>query len=295
MWKRIELHHHTIASDGKFTPEALAQYLHDHDIMAASLTDHNTTAGYERFAKACADLHMETIQGMEVTTWYGHLLAQGISSYFEWEDFQKENADLLLERIHKDGGVAGPAHPCSIPYPFSNGMAWTMQIHDWHLVDFLEIVNNAHPLYPDNQRALYLWKAKVLEGFHIQPVSGMDLHQPENMAGWYTTWMDAEERKPLSKQFHDAIRYGKVQVTNGPVLDFDNDSLFHCSIPNPDRSTYLLTIETAHEKKQELMRPEGIVLSRLQEPAVICVYDLSEEEEYPRIITSCFDHRDHQD
>ncbi len=31
MWKRIELHHHTIASDGKFTPEALAQYLHDHD------------------------------------------------------------------------------------------------------------------------------------------------------------------------------------------------------------------------------------------------------------------------
>ena len=46
MWKRIELHNHTMESDGSMTVKELAAFMEAQGIPCFSLTDHNTVSGF---------------------------------------------------------------------------------------------------------------------------------------------------------------------------------------------------------------------------------------------------------
>ena len=46
MWKRIELHNHTMESDGSMTVKELAAFMEAQGIPWFSLTDHNTVSGF---------------------------------------------------------------------------------------------------------------------------------------------------------------------------------------------------------------------------------------------------------
>lgn len=220
MWKRVELHNHTIESDGVMSVEELVSYLHSCNIQSFSLTDHNTISGWNDLEETCKKYNMEYMKGFELTSFYGHMLAQNINSYLHWEDINEDNADIFFQRAHELGGLAGPAHPFTIPTPFSNGMNWTMKIHDYTLVDFIEIINNAHPMFPDNQRGIEWWESLVLQGYKIAPVSGMDLHRKEDMTGFYTTYIRIKNHTTdtLSQQFDRAIKRCETQITKGPLL-----------------------------------------------------------------------------
>lgn len=229
IWKRIELHNHSLESDGCLTVPELVTYLCQRGIRNFSLTDHNTISGWCFLPAACAmqPENMEYLQGLELTTYYGHMLCQNISSYIPWDDLDETDADKLLQRAHEAGGLAGPAHPFSIPAPFSNGMRWTMRVRDPHLLDFIELINRAHPFYPDNAAAIDWWRSLVLEGCRIAPVSGLDLHGPFEGPVSYTTYLGLwpkEERLPLSAQFDRAIRACRSCVTAGPILDWQESS-----------------------------------------------------------------------
>ena len=50
----IDLHLHTLFSDGVSTPEEVAKEAHNKDLAAIALPDHDTTEGCQRQAKACA-------------------------------------------------------------------------------------------------------------------------------------------------------------------------------------------------------------------------------------------------
>lgn len=230
MWKRIELHNHTVESDGIMTVQELVQYLNYQGIYAFSLTDHNTISGFSKLNAACdcQDSPMEYINGYELTSYYGHLLCQNVSSYIPWEDINKDCADLLFQRVHEAGGLAGPAHPFSIPCPFSNGMRWSMKIHNYHLVDFIEVINNAHPMFPDNKEAILWWENLIFSGYRICPVTGMDLHRPICMDGFYSTYIRIQEEEvflPLPQQLDHAVRSCSVCITKGPVLNWERDNL----------------------------------------------------------------------
>lgn len=223
MWRRIELHNHSVESDGILSVEELTAYLESQGIRAFSLTDHNTVSGWRALPAACSERGMEFVRGCEITSYYGHLLCQNIPAYVPWDDIDEDNADLLLRRVRELGGLAGPAHPFAVPAPFSNGMHWSMKIHDYRFVDFIEVINNAHPMLPDNKNAILWWADKIFAGFSITPVSGMDLHRPRPMDGVYTTYIEVAEesrRLPLSDQLARAVRACRTCVTKGPVIDW---------------------------------------------------------------------------
>ena len=48
MWKRIELHNHTVESDGSMTVTELVRFLTSKHIRSFSLTDHNTISGWRQ-------------------------------------------------------------------------------------------------------------------------------------------------------------------------------------------------------------------------------------------------------
>ena len=139
MWKRIELHNHTVESDGSMTVTELVRFLTSKHIRSFSLTDHNTISGWRQLPESVREISpdSEFICGYELTSYFGHMLCQNIDSYIPWDDINAGCADPLFQRVHEAGGLAGPAHPCSIPFPFSTGMRWSMRIHDHSLIDFI--------------------------------------------------------------------------------------------------------------------------------------------------------------
>lgn len=63
----IDLHLHTTASDGRSSPEALVQAAAGARLRTIAVTDHDTVAGLERAAAACATAGIEWVPGIEIT------------------------------------------------------------------------------------------------------------------------------------------------------------------------------------------------------------------------------------
>ena len=67
----IDLHAHSTASDGTYTPAEVAKLAKTIGLAAIALTDHDTIDGLEEFQKAGAALGIETITGIEFPTLWG--------------------------------------------------------------------------------------------------------------------------------------------------------------------------------------------------------------------------------
>lgn len=63
----IDLHTHTTASDGKYSPEQLVARAAKAGVSVLAVTDHDTVAGCEAAAAACATRGLEFVNGIEVT------------------------------------------------------------------------------------------------------------------------------------------------------------------------------------------------------------------------------------
>jgi len=68
----IDLHTHSTASDGSFTPTELVCEAKNSNISAIALTDHDTTDGLMEFMAAGKKYGVQTIKGIELAaSWYG--------------------------------------------------------------------------------------------------------------------------------------------------------------------------------------------------------------------------------
>jgi predicted metal-dependent phosphoesterase TrpH len=64
----IDLHTHSTASDGIYSPAELLQRARDVGLRVLALTDHDTTGGLEEAARAAAALDIDFIPGIEINT-----------------------------------------------------------------------------------------------------------------------------------------------------------------------------------------------------------------------------------
>lgn len=64
----IDLHFHSIYSDGTYTPEELLCYAKKKELTAVSLTDHDTINGLERAGKQSEKLGIKFINGVEINS-----------------------------------------------------------------------------------------------------------------------------------------------------------------------------------------------------------------------------------
>ncbi len=69
--RRADLHVHSTASDGEFTPSQVVAYARQADLCAVALTDHDTLAGYAEAcetAKSLSHPGIEVVPAVEITT-----------------------------------------------------------------------------------------------------------------------------------------------------------------------------------------------------------------------------------
>jgi len=83
---KADLHIHTNASDGQYAPPEILKKVKSKGLQTVSITDHDTIAGYLQAKESAAELEIELIPGVEITSIWNsrevHLLAYG----FDEED-----------------------------------------------------------------------------------------------------------------------------------------------------------------------------------------------------------------
>lgn len=83
----IDLHTHTTASDGTYTPEELVRAARQLGLAALAITDHETFAGFEAAAPYARDLGLDLMRGIEINTYVnvpgtGHRKNLHLLAYF---------------------------------------------------------------------------------------------------------------------------------------------------------------------------------------------------------------------
>ena len=68
--KYVDLHVHSVFSDGTFTPSELVDLATENDLVAFALTDHDTVDGIDEAMNAAKDSTIDVIPGVELSCEY---------------------------------------------------------------------------------------------------------------------------------------------------------------------------------------------------------------------------------
>lgn len=239
-FKRLELHNHTVESDGSLTCQELTEYLAADHVDAFAITDHNTTSGQKKIEQLLEEKHypISLIRGMEYTTYFGHILCLNLSKYVPWNSIDQHRPELLFEAARKKGALVGIAHPFSYGDPFARGCRFEMTVSDYSKVDFIEIFNNPEPLHEVNERGTNLWMSLIFSGYQITATSGMDLHNRAKLAGCYATYIEGKNGGNIASELDTAIHTHRTWVSKGALL---------LTEVLPETNELLLTFTDAHK------------------------------------------------
>ena len=113
--RTIDMHVHSCASDGTFSPSALLAEAKKAGLSAIALTDHDTMDGICEAAKAAKELGMELVPGVELSTEYAgseiHVLGYYVSPEYpklkamleEFRDFRDTRNVRMVKRLQEEG------------------------------------------------------------------------------------------------------------------------------------------------------------------------------------------------
>ncbi|MEK8126410.1 CehA/McbA family metallohydrolase [Paenibacillus filicis] len=224
-WLPYELHTHTFHSDGEHSLQELAASAKDIGLRGIAMTDHNTMSPLldRQAVEKSTGLHI--VQGMEWTTFFGHMLVMGITRYVDWRDLGIDEIHKGIERVHEQGGIVGIAHPFRAGSPLCTGCYWEYEIADWHDIDYIEVWSYTLPsMLTSNQRAFRMWTDLLNQGYRITGVCGRDWHssavKPSDPVAVTYLQLEPEEASGTvqDRQVVEAIAKGTVSVTMGPLL-----------------------------------------------------------------------------
>jgi len=113
--ERIDLHIHSIYSDGSFTPEEIVYKAKKLKLKVISITDHDSISGIEEEIEAGKKLKVEIVPGVEMSTDVGNDEIHILGYYIDWKNkifltqlkiFQESRAKRnkkLVERLKELG------------------------------------------------------------------------------------------------------------------------------------------------------------------------------------------------
>ncbi|HBQ60253.1 MAG TPA: PHP domain-containing protein [Balneolaceae bacterium] len=104
MLPKADLHIHTTCSDGKMSPEEAVELAAEKKLQCLSITDHDTCKAYHQAKGKAAELDIELIPGVEITSTLddkeAHILAYNFDPDTNYlEDFLKSQKKARRERI----------------------------------------------------------------------------------------------------------------------------------------------------------------------------------------------------
>ncbi len=242
---RVDLHCHSVYSDGSLSPRDIAELLAADGVVVAALADHDTVDGLPEFSKALARREVVSISGVEITTQCrgeeAHLLAYGfdptnpelLAALHSMRQIQAPGVQSVAGTIRRKGSHG--SHEAGPHTPAASGQI--------DIADAISLVHRAggcaflaHPLLlqPDHQeleKLLADLKEQGLDGIEAiyEPFTEEQRSQLRDMARrlgmLVSAGTDRHDRKPLNngsqgidmptdlwKEFRDAVCSGSSPV-----------------------------------------------------------------------------------
>lgn len=185
---KVNLHIHSVFSDGKSTVESIVKQAKEKGYKAFAITDHNTIQAH------IENSNLGIITGVEFDVWYKyiflHLLAYGIDvnskgmQKFYAKDkrgtemdivrfFAKRNIEELISEIHNADGIAVLAHPAC---------CWALNMEDF-IKDLVDIgLDGIEVYYPYPRWRKYIKFSnpddleKIADKYNLIKTGGTDFH-----------------------------------------------------------------------------------------------------------------------
>jgi len=187
-WYRGDPHTHTVHSDGRWEPAELVAAAAEAGLDFFVSTEHNTNSAHAVWGRHARE-DLLIIDGEEVTTRNGHLVAAGLPSG-TWLDWRHRAADGsfrggVLDRLRADGALAIAAHP----HAPCLGCQWK---HGLDGLDAIEVWNG--PWTVDDEVSLQQWNSVLSDPSGWLPAVGSsDTHGPESPVGLAQTVVLADD------------------------------------------------------------------------------------------------------
>ena len=110
----VDLHTHSTASDGQYTPSELIRLAKDRGLEVLALTDHDTVGGLEEAAQAGDELDLRVLRGVELSAREYrslHILGYGVSTApsaltrlcAEMKDGRDQRKYRIIDFLHEKG------------------------------------------------------------------------------------------------------------------------------------------------------------------------------------------------
>ncbi|HSW10126.1 MAG TPA: PHP domain-containing protein [Bacillota bacterium] len=105
----VDLHIHTTASDGDFSPTQVVMMAVRAGLGTVAITDHNTLGGVEEAIRAGVEHGLAVISGVEVSANYGELELHLLGYFVDWRDrvLRRRLAESEQEFVRVYAGRAG--------------------------------------------------------------------------------------------------------------------------------------------------------------------------------------------
>lgn len=222
-WTPYELHTHTAHSDGQFTVKTLAETAASCGLSGIAITDHNTLIPQEELEDARKATGLHILEGIEWTTFYGHMTILGVNTYVDWRKLGRQDIHKGIEEVHRLGGIVSIAHPYRVGSPLCTGCYWQYEIEDWRAVDAIEVWSELKPSQVQyNTYAYNLWIDLLNRGYEVTASYGLDWHRPygeKDIAVVAYLALEDREHESLDAQVIETIQSGRVSISMGPVMD----------------------------------------------------------------------------
>lgn len=185
---KFDMHCHTKegSMDGKVPIEEFIEELIRKGFDGMLVSDHNSYNGYRKWKRTIKDKKFKdfvVLKGIEYDTIdAGHILViMPETVKLKILELRGLPVQILIDIVHKNGGILGPAHPCGEKYlSFTNTLKKRNQMAVMNQFDFLEGFNACESAESNHC-------AKVLaEMYELPTFGGSDAHKPDCVGMAYT-------------------------------------------------------------------------------------------------------------
>ncbi|MEG0792962.1 MAG: CehA/McbA family metallohydrolase [Lachnospiraceae bacterium] len=215
---KIDMHCHIKEGsiDSKAGLEEYIEILQNEGFQGLLITDHNTYKGYRYWKnnfKNKKHTDFVVLKGIEYDTFdAGHIIVimpQGVK--MRLLELRGLPVSILIDFVHRHGGILGPAHPCGEKYmSFANTKCFYKSPEIIKRFDFIETFNACEP--PASNEAA----AKLASKYQKPGIGGSDSHRLNCVGMAYT---ELPEDVTCETELISQIRRKLPLIAGGTIYD----------------------------------------------------------------------------
>lgn len=210
---KADLHIHTKASDGTFTPYEMLEFVSaETDIAVLAVTDHDEIDGaLEAAALAEQFPGVDVIPGIEVSTFDGHLIGLWVETAFP----VLRSAEWTIDAIREQGGLIVVPHPTSWLTLSFRPFTFKRLARKGYWFDAIEVMNASPAGKMSYENAL-----EIQQRLGLPQVGGSDAHILEGIGKAHTLFPGR-----TADDVREAIRQNTT-LAAGSYFDLDESMLY---------------------------------------------------------------------